>query len=60
MNDFKDKRSRNTECFLKSYGIQKKMATVSGFDETQAMGTKHQVLLSFLPVTFVISVSHSL
>jgi len=39
MNDINLKREQNTNHFLCSYKIQKKMSSVSGFDETQDMRT---------------------
>lgn len=46
MNEINDTRSKNTAFFLKSYGIQKKMETVAGFDENRTMETAHAVQLS--------------
>lgn len=39
MNDINLKREKNTNHFLCSYKIQKKMSSISGFDETQDMRT---------------------
>lgn len=39
MNDIYLKREKNTNHFLCSYKIQKKMSSVSGFDETLDMRT---------------------
>ena len=45
MNDVDSKRSQNTGHFLCSYGIQKKMSAVSGFDEERDMRTGNAVEL---------------
>ena len=45
MSDMNMKRETNTNHFLCSYKIQKRMSTVSGFDETQNMRTGKSVKL---------------
>ncbi len=45
MNNLNQKRQKNTTYFLNSYGIQKKMRSVSGFDENRNMTTAHVVQL---------------
>ena len=46
MSDMNMKREKNTNHFLCSYKIQKRMSTVSGFDETQNMRTGKSVKLN--------------
>lgn len=45
MSDMNMKRETNTNHFLCSYKIQKRMSTVSGFDETQNVRTGKSVKL---------------
>lgn len=45
MNTIDKLRQKNTDDFLRSFGIQKKMSSVSGFDEDMEMSTAHKVEL---------------